>query len=151
MVVLCLDSRLVVQAGTEKKCEKFISQEYLSKGGFFFCAAKKRKKKMHTRKRTAEQVNELLAENLISMNAHLDALVVQNKKLCALISQLSESVFEIETAVVVKKEAPQPPPPAGAAVAVGKLLVEHQHAEDSNSMPPPVPHAPFPDEKLNEI
>lgn len=108
---------------------------------------------MHTRKRTAEQVNELLAENLISMNAHLDALVVQNKKLCALISQLSESVFEIETAVVVKKEtAPQPPPPQGAAAAAGvKLLVEHQHAEDSNSMPPPVPHAPFPDEKLNEI
>lgn len=83
-------------------------------------------------------------EHMAKTNEHFESLLVQNKKICALLSDMAESIYDIQEAVVVAQKptvvAKQQP-----VINLGSV------AEDSNSMPPPAPHAPFPDEKLNEI
>jgi len=85
---------------------------------------------MNTRKRTLDQTEML--------QANLETLVDHNKKLCSLLSEILTSLNNIEQAVVVIKTAKQ-------TIHFAQPMTI---AEDSNSMPPPVPHLPFPDDKF---
>jgi len=98
--------------------------------------------KMNTRKRTLDQTMELLIEHMAETNRHFESLLVQNKKICSLLSEMSESIYDIEQAVAPAKQPIINLLPTAAAATA---------AEDSNSMPPPLPHLPFPDEKLNGV
>ena len=112
---------------------------FLAKEVLFFL------KQMKTRKRTLEETTDMLQTSL-------EQLLVQNRHLCSLVSELSESVFEIEK-VLTERQTP------AYARKVAKAQLEADFGkdapclavvEDSNSIPH-VPHQPYPIEKFEKL
>lgn len=72
----------------------------------------------------------------------LEALVTQNKHLCALVSELSESVSEIEHMLTENRVQKQ---------KINKLQLEADFGKDDSNSIPHVPHQPYPIEKLAQL
>lgn len=105
----------------------------------------------NTRKRTLEQTMETFVESMQRTNTLLETIVIQNKKLCALMSNVAESTDSIDESAIeiqtsVEKLLLLVPDQGQRQVLndFGRPIAQ----EDSNSF---VPHAPYPKEGLNQL
>ena len=96
---------------------------------------------------------ETFVESMEKTNKLLETIIIQNKKLCALMSNqaqslesVDESAIEIQTMMEKLTQQTNNPLFAQQQQQQNGLVVVGQ--EDSNSL---VPHAPYPKEALNKI
>ena len=105
----------------------------------------------NTRKRTLEQTMETFVETMEKTNKLLETIVIQNKKLCALMSNVAESTDSIdESAIEIQTSVEKlllliPDQKLQFLNDFGRAPVVQ---ENSNSL---VPHAPYPKEALNTL
>lgn len=104
----------------------------------------------NTRKRTLEQTMETFVESVQRTNTLLETIIIQNKKICALMSNVAESTDSIdESAIEIQTSVEKlmmlmPDQKQQFMNDFGRAVVQ----EDSNSL---VPHAPYPKEGLNQL